>query len=333
MSHDAPLLTVGIPTFNRAEFLAEAIDGVLAQTCGDFELLVSDNCSTDGTRELVEGYQDERVHYHRHEVALGPSENFASVAKRARGRYFVLHQDDDWIHTDFLERCRTSFESFPEATMYAAPLWYQSRNRGYTTQALRPPGGFSPDSIIKDEPFLVDGPRMAVRLLDPWMWSLHPAIALRRSVLEESGGYFVDNECSSDLVTFSRVLLRGSLIYDSRPGAIMRIHEENHSQVWKRSSRKKFFLRTYRSLIDSYEEFGVDWKSLLREELEDHTTGEVIHALSEWTYYSTSDELRRVGWEALQRVWPASKLKLYRKLVSGIGLKRTLRLFRSVRGS
>jgi len=58
-----PIVSVCIPTYNRAAMLKNAMDSVLAQTFGDFELIVSDNASSDGTEALVRSYRDERIRY------------------------------------------------------------------------------------------------------------------------------------------------------------------------------------------------------------------------------------------------------------------------------
>ncbi|WP_353813055.1 MULTISPECIES: glycosyltransferase [unclassified Moorena] len=57
MSADQPRLSIGLPVYNGEEFLREALDSILAQTFEDFELIISDNCSTDATEEICREYQ------------------------------------------------------------------------------------------------------------------------------------------------------------------------------------------------------------------------------------------------------------------------------------
>ena len=86
--------TVVISTFNRADHLSDAINSVLAQTMGDFELIIVDDGSTDHTRDVVAGYDDERIRYfHRDRGGLAAARNFA--ADQSRGRFTVIHDDDD----------------------------------------------------------------------------------------------------------------------------------------------------------------------------------------------------------------------------------------------
>jgi len=66
-TNKTPFFSVCIPTYNRANFLPQAIESVLAQDFTDFELIICDNASTDNTQEVVEKYQDKRIRYCRYE--------------------------------------------------------------------------------------------------------------------------------------------------------------------------------------------------------------------------------------------------------------------------
>jgi glycosyltransferase involved in cell wall biosynthesis len=99
-----PKISVCIATYNRAHFLGEAIASVLAQTISDWELIVCDDGSTDGTAELMAGYDDARIRYVRHRSNIGKSNNMRSGYEAATGQYFVKFDDDDRLMPDFLEK-------------------------------------------------------------------------------------------------------------------------------------------------------------------------------------------------------------------------------------
>ena len=102
-----PKVTIGLPVFNGEKYLAQAVDSILAQTFEDFELLISDNASTDGTPEICEHYvkADKRVQYFRNKVNLGAAPNFNGLVPKARGMYFKWAACDDLLEPDFLRAC------------------------------------------------------------------------------------------------------------------------------------------------------------------------------------------------------------------------------------
>lgn len=106
-----PLVSIGIPTYNRANGnLHKVIERALSQTYQNVEVIVSDNCSTDHTPEVVESIKDSRLRYIRQETNIGPNNNFNFCLNQAKGEYFLLFHDDDMIDHDFVEACMSSLE-------------------------------------------------------------------------------------------------------------------------------------------------------------------------------------------------------------------------------
>ncbi len=108
------LVTIGIPTYNRASsFLQQALESAMAQTYQNLEIIVSDNCSSDNTEEVVLQYEDPRVKYVRHRVNIGPLGNSNFCLNQARGDYFLQLHDDDVIDPDFVETCMNAERRLP----------------------------------------------------------------------------------------------------------------------------------------------------------------------------------------------------------------------------
>jgi glycosyltransferase involved in cell wall biosynthesis len=104
-----PLVTIGIPTYNRAaRNLRKVIERSLEQTYRNVEVIVSDNCSSDHTPELVRSIDDPRLRYFRQGTNIGPNRNFNYCLQQAKGAYFLLFHDDDMIDEDFIEACISS---------------------------------------------------------------------------------------------------------------------------------------------------------------------------------------------------------------------------------
>lgn len=114
--NDVPRVSIGIPVYNGENYLKEAIESHLAQSYDDFELLITDNASTDGTRDICEFYakQDKRIKYHRNETNIGGFANFSGLVDLARGEYFKWSSHDDVIFSkDYLKSCVEKLDGDP----------------------------------------------------------------------------------------------------------------------------------------------------------------------------------------------------------------------------
>jgi glycosyltransferase involved in cell wall biosynthesis len=101
------VLSIGLPVYNGERYLVESLDSLLAQTYRHFELVISDNASTDRTQEICGTYasRDSRVRYFRSPVNIGAAQNYRRVFELSSGPYFKWHTSDDVIAPDFTERC------------------------------------------------------------------------------------------------------------------------------------------------------------------------------------------------------------------------------------
>lgn len=119
MTHDGPNVSIGMPVYNGERFLKEAVDSILAQTFSDFEVIISDNASTDGTSEICRSYaaQDQRVRYYRSEQNLGAAWNYNRVFELAAGEYFKWAAHDDLCALEYLERCVAVLDNEPAVVL------------------------------------------------------------------------------------------------------------------------------------------------------------------------------------------------------------------------
>src|SRR5579862_8869612 len=118
----SPEVSIGMPAHNSAATIGAAIESILVQTYSDFELIVSDNASTDATRDVVNALarQDSRIRYERQPVNAGVNTNYSRVFRGARGRYFKCASSSDFCAPTFVERCLEVLEQRPDAVL-AAP--------------------------------------------------------------------------------------------------------------------------------------------------------------------------------------------------------------------
>jgi glycosyltransferase involved in cell wall biosynthesis len=125
-----PLVSIGMPLYNSERYLAEALDSLLAQDYGDFELIISDNGSTDATESICRDYaaRDARISYHRTETNLGAVWNFNRVFELAKGDYFMWAAHDDTRAPSCVSRSLAALEARPEAVLCCTGVGFIDEN-------------------------------------------------------------------------------------------------------------------------------------------------------------------------------------------------------------
>lgn len=104
---ETPRVSIGLPVYNGEQFLREALDSLTTQTFEDFELIISDNGSSDRTQEICRAYEtkDRRIRYHRQDQNLGGAWNHNQVFALSKGEYFKWASHDDLCDPALLARC------------------------------------------------------------------------------------------------------------------------------------------------------------------------------------------------------------------------------------
>lgn len=202
---DNKLVSVGMPTYNREFCLRRAIESVLSQTYGNFEFIISDNASTDGTKALCEEYlkKDARIKYVLQRENIGPYENFNFVFASARGDFFGLLGDDDlWMPT-FLERCVEKLEKNPRAVVASTNFSFIHYEDGHKT-------GYDPRRYLVPEEDLYSRMRHFV-LLDTADGKGSQIHGLwRREIVKD---LIVKEEAAGDVNFVLRAISRGTCEY------------------------------------------------------------------------------------------------------------------------
>lgn len=126
-----PLVSIGIPTYNRALLLKQAIESVINQDYQNVEIIVSDNGSLDETEAICLSYanKSEQFRYIRHPNNLGPQENFREVLRNASGRFFMWLGDDDWIDPSYISTCIHQLISNPAMALVSGTPKYYSKGK------------------------------------------------------------------------------------------------------------------------------------------------------------------------------------------------------------
>jgi glycosyltransferase involved in cell wall biosynthesis len=219
-SIDAPLVSVGLPVFNGENFVAHAIQSVLAQTLTDFELIIQDNASTDRTADICREFAagDPRVRYFRNPRNLGAAPNYNLAYSMARGRYFKWLAHDDYIEPAYLAETSRVLEERPEAVLCNAVvryIWGDGADIGLYDSGLARADVASPAA------------RFAAMVLPSHscvdFFGLMRKDAMKHSLLHASfhGG---------DRALLAQMALRGRLVQLAEPLAVMREHGERYTR-------------------------------------------------------------------------------------------------------
>lgn len=211
--HSKPLVSVGLPVHNGAAFLAEALDGLLAQEHSRLEILVSDNASTDGTQEIAEGYaaRCENILYRRSPENIGALGNFQLVLDAAVGDYFMWAAHDDLRDPPFVEAMVRRLEEDPTAVLAFCGL-DNVDERG---------------NSIRDYPFIQElfGSGSVRDRLEKLIWfeecmgKANLVYGLHRTeVLRSCGGLrgYGHGDWGIDYLLVYRLAMRGHFVFDER---------------------------------------------------------------------------------------------------------------------
>jgi glycosyltransferase involved in cell wall biosynthesis len=215
-----PRVTVGLPVYNGERYLSSAIESLLAQTFTDFELIVCDNASTDGTQEICERYvrQDPRVRYVRHSRNIGPAANYREALTLSTSSYFRWATHDDLSEPTSLERCVDVLDHMLDAVL------------AYPRTKLIDADGRVISSHFDDLHLNADRPSIRfveflrrVRMCNP-IYGLMRRDRLMRTALM---GDFL----GSDQVLLAELTLYGKFIEIPEALFLRRIHEEAYSSL------------------------------------------------------------------------------------------------------
>jgi len=120
-----PSVSIGMPVYNSAAWIETAVESLLSQTYRDFELIISDNASTDGTLAICErlARSDSRIKLLRNSTNLGANRNYLAVLNAARGGYFKWASSNDLCGPTFIARCVEALDHDPQAVLACPRSW------------------------------------------------------------------------------------------------------------------------------------------------------------------------------------------------------------------
>lgn len=118
------LISIALPAYNAKDYIAECLDSLLAQTYQNFEIILIDDCSTDGTADVVAGYTDSRIHYFKNEKNSGIVYSLNKAYALSRGEYLARMDADDICMPERLEKQINFLEQHKDISLVS--VWFQT---------------------------------------------------------------------------------------------------------------------------------------------------------------------------------------------------------------
>ncbi len=209
-----PLVTIAIPTFNRASYLFKSIHSALNQTYSNIEVFISDNASTDETSSIVELFTDHRLKYHRHDINLGQILNWNHCLNNAQGEYFIMLSDDDILEENAIEVFINEFNDRNISLVYSK-VKYIDEYDNFT-------------GVSRPSPVYESGLNFIVKSFE-MSREIFPSATMHRTDIARQLGGYPNIGTTTDLALRLSLAVSGAVRHISLPLVRYRVHQQSLS--------------------------------------------------------------------------------------------------------
>ena len=298
-------VSLGLPVYNGERFVRHAIQSVLDQTFTDFELIISDNASTDATPDICEEFarKDARVRYIRQEINIGAKANFNRVFEYSRGEYFKWVAADDVCGPRYLELTVALLDADPKAVLaHTLSRTINGEGEIVTPEEMKARVIFDQGQAVRvhpqDRPRRLDTSDAHLRFHEVLMgtvWCFEIFALIRREGMLST--YPKLDYYGSDKVMLAQLSLMGRFLEAQELQFYRRAHHGNSTNMsvkdresWSRSEKKAWKLPTQFPCFWGYTKAAVRLPPSLSDRL--RCLGVVVHfAARPERYYGVAVEL------------------------------------------
>ncbi len=298
--------SVIIPLYNKAPYVQKTVGSVLAQTFGDYELIIIDNGSTDGSSEIVAGFTDPRIRIVRLEKNVGVSNARNKGVELSTASYITFLDADDWWEPTFLEEMAGLIGRHPSAGIYGTSYYIVKNGK----KRIAPIG--VEETFIEGE---INYCQVYAKTLCMPLTSI--TVAIPRAIFDETGGFKPNLKMGEDFDLWIRIALKHKVVFLNKPLS-------NYNQDVDVTYRGTHHLRDPKEhmlwnleYLESEEKTNSDYKQLI----DNLRTYGLMPYLLTTQYRSTArKELNKVDWnlqsKATRRLYkrPIAYLKLRMKI-------------------
>lgn len=245
MDNSQPLVSICIPTYNRAGMVGKTIESALAQTYANIEILVVDNASNDDLESVMKTFHDQRVKFYRNPTNLGMYGNFNRCVELSTGKYIHILHSDDYIDSQFTRICVDFFEEHSEVAMTFGSI-LDPRDATCCTSSKKAP-------IIYSE---LEGFK---KILGERGMIICPTVMVRRDVYEKIGLFSLEYPYSGDFYQWLRISRRYQIAYI--PNAILFYRTGTHSESFQLLFKTPLgYIDTFKIFVYIVNELGENQK-------------------------------------------------------------------------
>lgn len=243
-SRDLPLVSILIPTFNRADYLGFALDSALAQTYKNLEIIVHDDASTDSTPDLLATYHDPRLRVIRTEDNHGMLGGWNYIVREARGEYLKFLASDDLLGPTCVAELVQAALAHPTAALITCQRQFIDDHG----KVIKKMGFANKNTVVSG----VDHAHWILTTVRENKIGEPTAVLYPRKLVKKVGGYDPQFSQFADFEYWIRLLAYGDLVYVNIPLCSFRVHAGSNTSAAIRDGR--FITEIFKLITKYYKE-------------------------------------------------------------------------------
>ncbi|HVX92971.1 MAG TPA: glycosyltransferase, partial [Candidatus Dojkabacteria bacterium] len=235
-------VSITIPTYNRSQYISQAIESAINQSYKDIEIIVIDNCSTDNTEELVNHFQDKGVKYIKNHTNIGMMGNWNRCIEVSTGELLMILGDDDILYPNFIEESVSIFEKHPNIGFTFTHINKVDKDgKPLTKWGYK----FTPAGLIKGRDYLLDTAKYSSCLTNS------SSVLINKEVFKKIGIFEAPlSQNTFDFNMWIKIANSYDVYFIDKVLSDYRIHEEQVSEIhWRDKKRHTGKLGTYIELF------------------------------------------------------------------------------------
>lgn len=210
-----PKASIIIPAFNSQDYIAETIESILQQSFSDFEIIIVDDGSTDGTADVIATFDDTRIHYFHQPNSGRPASPRNKAIRASSGEYIFIFDSDDLMVVDKVGKTLEAFSLAPEAGLaFTGFDCIDESGNTVNPDFLAPYSTLHnlPKQRVSDDAWLIES-RVALKGLASSNYLGTSGVAIRRDVFEQVGYFDEDVRNADDSIMWQAVATRFNFLY------------------------------------------------------------------------------------------------------------------------